>query len=411
MPSRSVILLDFDNIFGGLWELDREIARLFANDPDFWLTVLRDQHLVDDQRRWLVVRCYLNPAGFVYDDGERLYLSRFRPSLVRAGFEVVDCPAMTRAGKNAADIRLVIDALDLLASEAIYDEFVIASGDSDFAPLLQRLRSRDKRITVMTPSYTSAAYSSLADKLLDFDAIASLVKPQAVDPNGTIASPVAQGDGAVGDNPREVLAALIRSKYAEATAPLNLARLSEEVSRELPGARESNWFGAGGFKSAIFALDLPHAKLSQHYLWDEERHQPPATIEQADDFELPVPVQALVHALELPRLRQETWPKVFDVLARYAAEFDFNLTESSRWSRDTLAAEGEHVSRAALNHVIRGTQMGGTPLNRVPPPTALEISEAYFNNLIDRSGYFGVTLTSEDEDIIADWLGLPSNED
>ena len=116
MVAKSAILVDFDNVFITLWDLDRDAALGFASEPADWLQVLANTHLLGEPRRWLVTRCYLNPAGYVHAPGEpnqRLYFSRFRPGLVRAGFEVIDCPAVARGGKNAADIRIVVDALDL----------------------------------------------------------------------------------------------------------------------------------------------------------------------------------------------------------------------------------------------------------------------------------------------------------
>lgn len=69
--------------------------------------------------------------------------SRFgpaRPGLHDKGVELVDVPPSTRAGKNAADIRLVIDALELAYQREHIDAFAIASGDSDFCPLAYKLR-------------------------------------------------------------------------------------------------------------------------------------------------------------------------------------------------------------------------------------------------------------------------------
>lgn len=69
--------------------------------------------------------------------------SRFgpaRPGLHDKGVELIDVPPSTRAGKNAADIRLVIDALELAYQREHVDAFCIASGDSDFCPLAYKLR-------------------------------------------------------------------------------------------------------------------------------------------------------------------------------------------------------------------------------------------------------------------------------
>src|SRR4029079_17418592 len=76
--------------------------------------------------------------------------SRFRDakaSLHELGVELVEVPPSTRAGKNAADMRLVIDALELCYAREHIDTFVIASGDSDFCPLACQLAADDKAVS------------------------------------------------------------------------------------------------------------------------------------------------------------------------------------------------------------------------------------------------------------------------
>src|SRR5687768_7626887 len=73
--------------------------------------------------------------------------SRFKEAktgLHGLGVELIDVPPSTQAGKNAADMRLVIDALELSYARQHIDTFVIASGDSDFCPLAHKLRENDK---------------------------------------------------------------------------------------------------------------------------------------------------------------------------------------------------------------------------------------------------------------------------
>ena len=65
------------------------------------------------------------------------------------GVELVDVPPSTRAGKNGADVRLVIDALELAYLREHIDTFVIASGDSDFCPLAYKLRENDRTVIGM----------------------------------------------------------------------------------------------------------------------------------------------------------------------------------------------------------------------------------------------------------------------
>jgi uncharacterized LabA/DUF88 family protein len=65
------------------------------------------------------------------------------------GVELIDVPPSTRAGKNGADVRLVIDALELAYLREHIDTFVIASGDSDFCPLAYKLRENDRTVIGM----------------------------------------------------------------------------------------------------------------------------------------------------------------------------------------------------------------------------------------------------------------------
>jgi uncharacterized LabA/DUF88 family protein len=65
------------------------------------------------------------------------------------GVEMIDVPPSTRAGKNGADVRLVIDALELAYLREHIDTFVIASGDSDFCPLAAKLRENDRTVIGM----------------------------------------------------------------------------------------------------------------------------------------------------------------------------------------------------------------------------------------------------------------------
>jgi uncharacterized protein (TIGR00288 family) len=79
-----------------------------------------------------------------YADWSR-YESAKRP-LHEAAFELIEIPHVSYSGKNSADIRLVVDALDLCYAKSHVGVFVIVSGDSDFSPLVSKLRENDKRV-------------------------------------------------------------------------------------------------------------------------------------------------------------------------------------------------------------------------------------------------------------------------
>ena len=79
-----------------------------------------------------------------YADWDR-YKSAKRP-MHEAAFELIEIPHVSYSGKNSADIRMVVDALDLCYTKEHVDVFVIISGDSDFSPLVSKLRENDKQV-------------------------------------------------------------------------------------------------------------------------------------------------------------------------------------------------------------------------------------------------------------------------
>src|SRR5688500_6728025 len=79
-----------------------------------------------------------------YCDWERY--KEFKAAMHSASFELIEIPHVRQSGKNSADIRMVVDALDLCYTKAHVDTFVIVSGDSDFSPLVSKLRESNKTV-------------------------------------------------------------------------------------------------------------------------------------------------------------------------------------------------------------------------------------------------------------------------
>ena len=77
-----------------------------------------------------------------YCDWERY--REFKKDMHEAAFELIEIPHVRQSGKNSADIRMVVDALDLCYTKSHVDTFVIISGDSDFSPLVSKLRENNK---------------------------------------------------------------------------------------------------------------------------------------------------------------------------------------------------------------------------------------------------------------------------
>jgi uncharacterized protein (TIGR00288 family) len=94
----------------------------------------------------------------------------FKPAMHEAAFELIEIPHVRQSGKNSADIRLVVDALDLCYTKAHVDAFVIVSGDSDFSPLVSKLRENNKHVIgVGVRSSTSDLLIKNCDEFIFYD--------------------------------------------------------------------------------------------------------------------------------------------------------------------------------------------------------------------------------------------------
>ena len=72
--------------------------------------------------------------------------SEFKAAMHEAAFELIDIPHVRQSGKNSADIRMVVDALDLCYTKSHVRSFVLITGDSDFSPLVSKLKENDKYV-------------------------------------------------------------------------------------------------------------------------------------------------------------------------------------------------------------------------------------------------------------------------
>ncbi len=124
-PPNIAIFADFENVALGVRD---------ANFEPFDINMVIERLL--DKGKIVVKKAYA--------DWDR-YKSHKR-SMHEAAFELVEIPHVSYSGKNSADIRLVVDALDLCYTKHHIDIFVIVSGDSDFSPLVSKLREMDKKV-------------------------------------------------------------------------------------------------------------------------------------------------------------------------------------------------------------------------------------------------------------------------
>ncbi|OIQ81266.1 NYN domain protein [mine drainage metagenome] len=103
-----------------------------------------------------------------YCDWDRY--KEFKSIMHEAAFELIEIPHVRQSGKNSADIRMVVDALDLCYTKAHVDAFVIISGDSDFSPLVSKLRENNKYVIgIGVKNSTSDLLSANCDEFIFYD--------------------------------------------------------------------------------------------------------------------------------------------------------------------------------------------------------------------------------------------------
>ena len=94
----------------------------------------------------------------------------FKRGLHEAAFELIEIPHVRQSGKNSADIRMVVDALDLCYTKGHVDTFVIISGDSDFSPLVSKLRENAKTVIgIGVKNSTSDLFLNNCDEFIYYD--------------------------------------------------------------------------------------------------------------------------------------------------------------------------------------------------------------------------------------------------
>lgn len=187
--------------------------------------------------------------------------TRFREAkahLHELGVELIDVPPSTRAGKNAADMRLVIDALELSYLREHIDTYVIASGDSDFCPLASKLRENDRFVIgLAVKEATSPMFVKACD---EFIYLKTERKPRHHDKPTTKKRDAVKHDEKsseksdkrreIPDIAREVLDGLL----ARATGPLNPSLIKETIVRKEPDFDERD-HGFSSFNRLLEAME------------------------------------------------------------------------------------------------------------------------------------------------------------
>ena len=171
-----------------------------------------------------------------YCDWERY--KEFKAPMHEAAFELIEIPHVRQSGKNSADIRMVVDALDLCYTKAHVDTFVIISGDSDFSPLVSKLRENNKRVIgVGVKDSTSTLLSANCDEFIFYD---DLVQVIAARKKAVVKKPAAvKGEGKSGN--REAKSVVVKSEEDKRADLLEFLTNTVEALIAERGSDEKIW--------------------------------------------------------------------------------------------------------------------------------------------------------------------------
>jgi uncharacterized LabA/DUF88 family protein len=177
--------------------------------------------------------------------------TRFGPATQRLhdlGVELIDVPPSTRAGKNGADVRLVIDALELAYLREHIDTFVLASGDSDFVPLAAKLRENDRTVIGMAvKESTSPLFVKACDEFIYLRAPGQRRREP---PRNAKGEKEKEKERAVPEVAREAVAALL----SRATSPVNPSAIKAAIVRREPDFDERD-HGFSSFSRLLEQLE------------------------------------------------------------------------------------------------------------------------------------------------------------
>jgi uncharacterized protein (TIGR00288 family) len=168
---------------------------------------------------------------------------QFMQEFHQLGFEMIDIPQTKVSGKNSADIRMVVDALDLCYSKSHIDAFALLTGDSDFSPLVSKLKENDKRVIGCgVRQSTSNLLAGSCDEFIFYDDLVKVSQRQR-----TRSQRAKGGESKASSEQQDVLekvAETVESLSAEYD-PLWGSLVKQTVRRVYPGFNET----AHGYRS------------------------------------------------------------------------------------------------------------------------------------------------------------------
>jgi uncharacterized protein (TIGR00288 family) len=243
---------------------------LFCDFENVALGVREARYAAFDIRK-VVERLLLKGSIVVkkaYCDWDRY--KEFKADMHQASFELIEIPHVRQSGKNSADIRMVVDALDLCYTKAHVDTFVIISGDSDFSPLVSKLRENNKVVIgVGVKNSTSDLLVANCDEFIFYDDLVREKKSAPARKRAAKAAsdtPKKAGTAAEDDNKEEakkeealkLVMGTVEALLAERGAEERIwgSMVKQALKRRKPGFNESYY----GFASFSKLLDEAEAR-------------------------------------------------------------------------------------------------------------------------------------------------------
>jgi hypothetical protein len=430
---KAALFVDFDNIYTGLKKVHPKAADEFATNPARWLawfeqgmpTRETEGEAARDRRALLLRLCYLNPVTF----------GKFRPYFTRSAFRVVDCPPLTQQNKNSTDIHMVMDILDALRHDTRFDEFILLSGDSDFTPVLLRLRLFDRGTVILMPGPVAQSYKAASDLVISEDVFieeglglrpervrrppvaAPAAPPLAATPAPSPATTPAQPGAAAGALGKKILAR-VSELVAASPTPVTMAAAAADVIKSVgPEVLSTQWAGAGSFKELLRSAKTKSFQIatstdSPGYLYDPARHSlqasaPPDSQEEWEGH--PEELSAFAHRVSrvtgAPLLRPEEYALVFKALEDELKEEGYFLSSTSRAVRDRCALRGQPVSRKDVSFILKGVTYGGHEFGENSSDDNAEtFAQVFRENVLKLCKNAQLELSDEEMKLLGQWI-------
>ena len=162
------------------------------------------------------------------------FYKEYMAPLHEAAIELIEIPTPRISGKNSADIKLVVDAMELCYSKDHIDTFVIVSGDSDFSPLVSKLRENNKRVIgVGVKNSSSHLLINNCDEFIFYDNIYSDAVGQTMRPVGNVPADKREMF--------EFLVGTVQSLLQASRGVLYSSLIKDTMTRKMPDFSERNY--------------------------------------------------------------------------------------------------------------------------------------------------------------------------